>query len=129
MRWVGQGRLFFAQVFSLCVAGCEIVGLYDGQVPVVVYAGNLAFAVLLLTAAVIEVLLWRRGAGTRTDLRWGLAAVAAILLAFAIWNATKSAWCDPHSLLQGHAAWHLLCAVAAYLLFRLWASERVVVDQ
>ena len=60
----------------------------------------------------------------RTDLRWGAAALGTILLAFAIWNATRSRWCDPHSLLQGHAAWHLLDAVSAYLLFRLWASER-----
>ena len=64
------------------------------------------------------------GAEPRTDLRWGAAALGTILLAFAIWNITKSLWCDPHSLLQGHAAWHLLDAVSAYLLFRLWASER-----
>jgi hypothetical protein len=25
---------------------------------------------------------------------------------------------------QGHAAWHLLGAASAYLLFRLWTSER-----
>ena len=36
----------------------------------------------------------------------------------------KSLWCDPHSLLQGHAVWHLLDALSAYLLFRLWASEK-----
>ncbi|MEI5676419.1 MULTISPECIES: ceramidase domain-containing protein [unclassified Nocardioides] len=125
MRWVGQGRVFFAQLFSLFVAGCELVGLYDGRVPVVDFAGNVAFAVLLLTAVVMEVRLWRRRAdGLRTDLRWGAGALGSILLAFTIWNVTKSAWCDPHSLIQGHAIWHLLCAVAAYLMFRLWASER-----
>jgi Ceramidase len=133
MRWVGQGRLFLAQVFSLFVAGCELVGLYSREVPVVTYAGNLAFAVLLLTAVVVELLLWRRAAvGTglpRADLRWGAAALGSILLAFAIWNVTKSVWCDPRSLLQGHAVWHLLCAVAAYLLFRLWASERPAAAQ
>jgi hypothetical protein len=128
MRWVRQGRLFFAQLFSLFVAGCELVGLYDGQVPVVDYSGNLAFAALLLTAAVVEVMLWRRG-GTRTDLRWGVAALGCILVAFAIWNVTKSLWCDPDSPIQGHAAWHLLCAAAAYLLFRLWASECAVAQK
>ncbi len=46
-------------------------------------------------------------------------------LAFVIWNLAQGPWCDPTSWLQGHAAWHLLCAVAAYLLFRLYASERV----
>jgi hypothetical protein len=50
--------------------------------------------------------------------------LGTILLAFLIWNATKTRWCDPHSLIQGHAAWHLLDAASAYLLFRFWASER-----
>jgi hypothetical protein len=126
MRLVAQGPLFLAQVFSLCVAGCELVGLWPHEVPVVRYAGNLAFAALLLTAVVIEVVLWRRAAaegGPRSDLRWGAAALVTLLVAFTLWNLTKTAWCDPHSLVQGHAAWHLLDAVAAYLLFRLWASE------
>ncbi|WP_028637013.1 ceramidase domain-containing protein [Nocardioides sp. URHA0032] len=126
MRWVRQGATFFWQLFLLFVAACELVGLYDGEVPVVTYSGNVAFAALLLVAITTEVRLWRRAAssgGPRTDLRWGSGAVGAILLAFAIWNATRSAWCDPHSLLQGHAAWHLLDAVSAYLLFRLWMSE------
>lgn len=128
MRWMRQGRLLFAQLFLLFVAACELVGLYDGEVPVVTYAGNVAFAALLLTAVVVEVRLWRRagsGVEPRTDLRWGAAALGTLLVAFVIWNLTKSLWCDPWSwLLQGHAAWHLLDAVAAYLLFRLWASER-----
>ncbi|MDF1603689.1 ceramidase domain-containing protein [Nocardioides sp. YIM 152315] len=124
MRRVGQGRLFFWQLFSLFVAACELVGLYDGAVPVVTYSGNLAFAALLLTAVVVEAQLWRRPRPTRTDLRWGAAALGTILVAFAVWSLTKSRWCDPHSLVQGHAAWHLLDAVSAYLLFRFWISER-----
>ena len=78
-------------------------------------------------AIVVEVLLWRRAATHpeqgRTRLAYGAASVASIAVAFAIWNASQHGLCDPHSLLQGHAAWHLLCALAAYLLFRLWASE------
>jgi hypothetical protein len=48
----------------------------------------------------------RRGA-----YRVGLAATAA---GAACWWAgrTASPWCDPDSLLQGHAAWHLLTAAA-----------------
>ena len=59
-----------------------------------------------------------------SPLAWLGFAPQIILLAFAIWNVTKSLWCDPDSLVQGHAAWHLLDAVSAYLLFRLWSSER-----
>jgi hypothetical protein len=123
MRWLRQGRVLFAQLFLLFVAACELIGLYDGTVPVVEQSGNVAFAALLLVAVGTEIRLWRRG-GTRTNLWWGAASLGAILIAFAIWNVTKSVWCDPDSLLQGHAAWHLLDAASAYLLFRLWASER-----
>ncbi|GAA4733206.1 hypothetical protein GCM10023350_15860 [Nocardioides endophyticus] len=132
MRWVRQGRVLFAQLFLLFVAACELIGLYDGTLPVVEQAGNVAFAALLLSAVVLEIRLWLRAGRApataprtepRTDLGWGAAALGAILVAFAIWNVTKSVWCDPDSLLQGHAAWHLLDAASAYLLFRLWASE------
>lgn len=128
MRWSGQGRLFFWQLFSLMVAACELVGLLGDDVPVVQQAGNVAFAALLLVAVVVEVRLWRRGGPSRTDLRWGAGALGTILLAFLIWNLTRTLWCDPHSLLQGHAVWHLLGAVSAYLLFRFWASERDFVE-
>lgn len=124
MRWFRRDRLFFWQVFSMMVAGCELVGLLGDDVPVVQQSGNLAFAALLLTAVVVEIRLWRRDGPTRTDLRWGAGALGTILLAFLIWNVTKTQWCDPHSLLQGHAAWHVLGAVSAYLMFRFWASEK-----
>jgi hypothetical protein len=125
MRLVRQGAVFFFQVFLLMVAACELVGTIDADVPVVHVAGNLAFGALLVTAIAVEVVLWRRADGTRTDLRWGAGAVGSMALAFTIWNLAQGPWCDPTSWLQGHAAWHLLCAVAAYLLFRLYCSERV----
>jgi hypothetical protein len=42
------------------------------------------------------------------------AALATAAAGAACWWAgrTASPWCDPDSLLQGHAAWHLLAAVA-----------------
>jgi hypothetical protein len=125
MRLVRQGSTFFFQVFLMLVAACELVGLISVEVPVVHITGNLAFGVLLVTAMVIEGLLWRRAEPTRTDLRWGAGAVASIVVAFVIWNLAQGPWCDPTSWLQGHAAWHLLDALAAYLLFRLYASEKV----
>ena len=61
----------------------------------------------------------------RRDDRWGYWAVGALLAAFGIWLLSHDGGllCDPHSLLQGHAVWHLLCGVAAYCLSRLYASE------
>jgi hypothetical protein len=42
------------------------------------------------------------------------AALAAAATGAACWwlGRTASPWCDPDSLLQGHAAWHLLAAAA-----------------
>jgi hypothetical protein len=94
---------------------------------VVQYAGNVAFGALLISAAVLEVRLWRRGETTRTFIH-GVAALASMLVAFGIWLLSTNGWCDPGSIWQGHAAWHLLCAVAAYWLYRLYASERRIVQ-
>ena len=124
LRGLGTGT-FFA-LFGGFVVGCELVGALPVHVPVVAVPGNVAFAALLVTAAVVETVLWRRAAETRTDLRWGAGAVGAMLVAFVIWNLAQGPWCARASWLQGHAAWHLLDALAAYLLFRLYASERVV---
>jgi hypothetical protein len=107
------------------VAACELVGTIDADVPVVHVAGNLAFGALLVSAIVVEVALWRRADGTRPALRGGAGAVPSLALAGTLWDLAQGPWGDATSGLQGHAAWHLLCAVAAYLLFRLYCSERV----
>ena len=64
-------------------------------------------------------------ASRRGRVTYGVVALAAMLVAFTIWLLSNAGWCDPTSLLQGHAAWHLLCAVAAYFLFRFYESERL----
>lgn len=123
VRWVRRGPVAFAVAYAACLAACEAAGLWTRPIPVVLYAGNLAFGTLLVSALVLETLLWRRG-GTRRDVGFGLAALGSMLVAFGIWFMAQHGWCDPHSWLQGHAVWHLLCAVAAYFLYRLYASER-----
>ena len=52
-------------------------------------------------------------------------ALATMAVAFAVWTLSRSGapLCDPHSWVQGHAVWHLLCAVAAYCLYRYWTTE------
>lgn len=67
---------------------------------------------------------WR--AGLVHDRRWLAAAVGAFLLAFGLWfpSRTDGPLCDPGSLLQGHAAWHLLCAAAIGALYLYYRSER-----
>jgi len=122
MRWLRGGVPLLALAFVGGVAFCELVGLWDGTVPVVTYSGNAAFALLLIIATMLEVLIMQRGE-TRAWRPYAYASLASILTAFAIWNATKEWLCDPYSLVQGHAIWHLLGALAAYLLYRYYASE------
>lgn len=123
VRVVRRGPAAFFTAYAICVLGCELAGLWARPIPVVQYAGNVAFGALLIAAVVMEARLWRRGE-TRRTIGFGFAALASMLVAFAIWNMSQHGWCDPESLLQGHAVWHLLGALAAFFLFRLYASER-----
>lgn len=122
VRWTSRGTTACVAAYVASVAACELIGLWPDPVPVVHYAGNLAFGVLLLAAIVMETMLWRRG-GTDRVFRHGVVALAAMIVAFTVWLLSTNGWCDPTSPWQGHAAWHLLCAVAAYWLFRLYDSE------
>lgn len=122
MRWFRGGTLLFAVLFVGGVAFSEVTGLWSVEVPVVMTSGNGAFALLLTVAIALEVLIMHRGEAHASRV-YAFALLASILTAFAIWNATKTWLCDPHSLIQGHAIWHILGAVSAYFLYRYYASE------
>lgn len=122
MRWWRGGTGLLAAGFVAGVAFCELVGWWGATLPVVMYSGNGAFGLLLIVAVGLEVLIMRRGE-SRARRGYAYTSLAAMLVAFAIWNATKSWLCDPYSWVQGHAIWHVLGAVAAYFLYRYYASE------
>lgn len=125
-RLFALGAAGFAVIYVVVLGVCTIAEFTSAEVPVVMTMGNAVFALLLLAGLAIEMVLRTRAAHPRLDLRWGFASVATLLAAFAIWNSGKDGGplCDPHSLLQPHAAWHILDAVAAWLLFRYYASSR-----
>ncbi|PWJ26239.1 ceramidase [Branchiibius hedensis] len=129
-RIFGRGLGTLATLFVVLVVAAEIFGASDIPAPLVDTAGNLAFAVLLLVAVLVEVVIQRRPEHPQSW-RWALVALGAMVVAFVIWSLSHSGgpWCDPNSWLQGHAVWHLLCALAAYALFRFYASERAVVRE
>jgi hypothetical protein len=124
MRAAGRGSAFFAGAFVIALLACELVERIPTELPVVMHAGNLVFGALLVLTIVIEVRLLR---SAPADVRWIWGAVGSIVVAFVVWNLSKNGapLCHPHSLLQGHAAWHLLCAVSAYCLYRYWNSAVV----
>lgn len=90
-------------------------GVLFGLLVAVPAARRYLFALLLLVAIALELRL-RGPSPVSRQLGWALALLA---VATGIWalDITKT-WCDPTSLLQGHAVWHLLGATSAALLFR-----------
>ena len=123
MRWRARGSAYFWGVFVVALLGCELVERLPVEIPVVMHAGNLVFGALFAVSLVLEVRLRRRD-GEAGDVRWIGGAVVAIAVAFVVWNLAKdrAPLCDPDSLVQGHAVWHLLGAVSVYCLYRYWSS-------
>jgi hypothetical protein len=92
--------------------------------------GKTLFAVFVIVVLVVEAAVsypsLRPWAPARLDPRrmpWFWTGLGLFVVANIIWNLSRTGgvWCDPQSLLQGHAVWHLLTAAsvgAFYLYFR-----------
>lgn len=119
LRW---GTAMAGALFLVLLGLGTAASLFGGPVPLVQHSGNAAFAVFLLVAVAGEAVLLRRDDAPRPW--WGIGSVTALLVAFAVWipSQTGGLWCLPESWLQGHALWHALCALAAYLLGRHYTA-------
>jgi hypothetical protein len=119
VRW---GTWPTAAVFLALLAVGSAASLLGGPVAVVQHSGNLAFALFLLVAIAGEAVLLRRPSAPRPW--WAVGSVVTLLVAFAVWipSQTGGLWCIEESWLQGHALWHLLGALAAYLLGRHYTA-------
>jgi len=87
---------------------------------------NVVFGVTLAIWVLLEVAIRVGSPRPVLDLRWAALAVVCFGSAFAIWIPSLSGGprCDPGSWLQGHAAWHLLCAGATGSIYLYVRSER-----
>jgi len=82
------------------------------------------FALLTVTAIALEVA-YQRKSDTLLSRRYLVAAVFILAFAFLIWLAdTYKVFCQPNSLIQGHAIWHILGAISSLLVFKYYYSER-----
>ena len=131
--------MYFTSGFMLVSAVARWRGLSRRQA-VVIYAALLAvllallyavpevrrwlFAVVLIAAIAAEMGFARPlRSGVRTA--YYLTGIAVKAAAFTIWNLDQhGVVCAPHSLFQGHAAWHLLGATALWLTFLYYRSEK-----
>lgn len=79
------------------------------------------------------VLFWLPGAvatrpapDRRRYIPWYWVGTASFLTAYAIWltGTAEHPSCDPDALLQAHAVWHMLCAVATFSFFLFLRTAR-----
>jgi hypothetical protein len=115
--------LQFTLIFSLVLTSCVIANFTHCSI-IFGFFGNTAFAFYILLSVVLEVLnIYVRKVQHET--RWAYFSVGTLLLSFVIWNLSKTGapFCYPDSMIQGHAIWHLLDALAASFLFRYYVSE------
>lgn len=112
----------FFFLFGLVVAICFDVQDLHYSMPLMHNFGEFIFGLLIALGALFEGLnCFIRKLGQ--DFKWAAFSLGLLLFAFLIWNLSLHQT-PSRSLMQGHAVWHLLCAVAAYLLFKFYASER-----
>lgn len=117
-RWRGLPPRLAIVLYLVLVCALVLV-LY--QIPDV---RRWLFAVVLLAAIVIE-LGFARPRRARVRVGYYFAGIATKAVAFTIWNLDQhGTLCAPESLLQGHAAWHLLGATSLWLTFLYYRSER-----
>ncbi|MPZ26306.1 MAG: hypothetical protein GEV12_07580 [Micromonosporaceae bacterium] len=84
----------------------------------VIMAGPLASTLAQAALAAVAIGLGLLRARARPRLRPTLLVALAVLAAGALIGTLgeRTGWCQPDSLLQGHAVWHLLAAVALWRL-------------
>lgn len=128
----GVKRLFrlpawlFALLFTAMVVASAKINLspINTATPYLTLSEYIFASQLILSFPIELTIRFRRKTGAL--IVRGIGSVLTMCLAFLIWNlsrTTDSWFCNPDSLIQGHAIWHILNAFAAYLLFMYYASE------
>jgi hypothetical protein len=85
--------------------------------------GKFVFGAIIVLTLVAERQVHRAGIGR--DRRWFWAGIGTYVAGQVVWLLSRDGapWCDPSSLWQGHALWHLTSAAAVALLYRYLRSE------
>ncbi|HSJ71959.1 MAG TPA: ceramidase domain-containing protein [Acidimicrobiia bacterium] len=102
-----------------------VVALAFGITPLVMFdeASQYWWVVLFWLPALLAT---HPSTSRRTYTPWFWAGLASFLLAYAIWTTGTDdhPWCRPDSLVQAHAVWHLLTALATWCFFLFLRTER-----
>jgi len=126
MRWFSLTEIQFVLLyfFSLAISSLAYLSPFNTMVPLVDLS-NYCFGIALIIGSIFELRL-RYERGHKIKAGWGWLCLFTFLLAFYIWYLSRtqdSLFCNPESLIQGHAIWHLLNALATYFLYQFYTSE------
>lgn len=119
-----MNSLYFILAFAFSLAVCHYFHFKSFAVPIVGFSGSFAFGIFIVTGMLTE--LYNKLVNKPSiSFKWAIYCSLAFIVAFIIWQFGRNdhPWCDPHSLIQAHAIWHILNGVAVYFLFRLYVSE------
>lgn len=128
VRFFNWSKNVFLTVYIASIIICSWVYLSPwNTINFPIKVSEICFGSLLLLGTFLELgnRYWK---GNKIKSGWGYMTILTFFVAFFIWiiSRTQDSWfCDPHSLIQGHAIWHLLNALAAYFLFLFYTSEEI----
>eukprot|EP01104_Vermistella_antarctica_P019026 TRINITY_DN7267_c0_g1_i1.p1 TRINITY_DN7267_c0_g1~~TRINITY_DN7267_c0_g1_i1.p1 ORF type:complete len:328 (+),score=48.21 TRINITY_DN7267_c0_g1_i1:122-1105(+) len=109
-------------LFPIFVAVMTVFGVLLWFVP---GTRRIDFALLIVSMILVVVVRWHYQAPI-ISYRWFFAALITFLVAFVAWELDLNLiWCNPTSLIQGHAVWHILTAVSMGLIYLFLWSEQV----
>jgi hypothetical protein len=125
-RYFDLKPLHFVVLFAIVLSTCIYANFSDIHF-IFDYFGNTAFAFYIILSIGFE-LMNAFVKKMQHQKIWEFSGIAFLLTAFTIWNLSldDSPFCDPSSVVQGHAIWHILDAIAAYCLFRHYVSEKTI---
>jgi hypothetical protein len=118
LKWWG-----FTLIFLIALSTC-IWANFTHCTIVFRFFGNTAFAFFISIGILFEILnVFVKK--LKHENRWAYYALGSLLVSFAVWNISQTgdSLCNPDSLIQGHAIWHLGDALSTFFLFRYYVSE------
>lgn len=134
MRLLKLSKLQFGIVFLVALTVSSLAKIYlDNNIPVLgpLKVGEIIFGSYLLVGLIIE-LYFSFLKSVSLNKLFIFLAIGITAFSFVIWNLSYgpgSLLCNPSSLLQGHALWHILDAVAAFFLFQYYVSENNLINR
>lgn len=127
-RFLKLNQIYFFLFFVAAITLCNLGFFYNEDIRKIALLKwldvNVVFGIFIGIGSILEFVMIKNKEST-INRKFAIAFSASFALAFLIWNLslTGNIGCYPDSLIQGHAIWHILCAVSVYYIFRFYASE------